>query len=63
MVDIVKAFGWKYVATVADEGNYGEEGIEKFQKIAINNSKYDYITKSRIQLIDVMNTLWIFTGT
>ena len=39
MVDIVKTFGWNYVATVADEGNYGEEGIEKFQNIAINNSK------------------------
>ena len=39
MVDIVRAFGWKYVATVADEGNYGEEGIEKFEQLAKNNSK------------------------
>ena len=39
MVDIVKAFGWKYVATVADEGNYGEEGIEKFEQLAKNNSE------------------------
>ena len=39
MVDIVKAFGWRYVATVADEGNYGEEGIEKFEQLAKNNSE------------------------
>ena len=39
MVDIVHAFGWKYVATIADEGNYGEEGIEAFANLAKNNSE------------------------
>ena len=39
MVDIVKKFGWTYVATLADEGNYGEKGIAAFEEIAENNGK------------------------
>ncbi len=34
MVDVVKAFGWSYVSTVADEGNYGEKGIGAFELLA-----------------------------
>ena len=34
MVDVVKAFGWTYVATLADEGNYGEKGIAAFEELA-----------------------------
>ena len=34
MVDVVQAFGWTYVSTVADEGNYGEKGITTFEKLA-----------------------------
>lgn len=34
MVDIVKQLGWKYVSTVAVEGNYGEKGIEAFENRA-----------------------------
>ncbi|KAH3820653.1 metabotropic glutamate receptor 3-like [Dreissena polymorpha] len=34
MVDIVKAFNWTYVSTVASAGEYGVPGIEYFQKEA-----------------------------
>ena len=34
MVDVVKAFGWTYVSTLADEGNYGEKGIAAFEELA-----------------------------
>ncbi|KAJ7332957.1 hypothetical protein JRQ81_015137 [Phrynocephalus forsythii] len=30
MVDIVKAFKWNYVSTLASEGSYGESGVEAF---------------------------------
>jgi len=31
---LVHAFEWTYVSTIADEGNYGEKGIEEFEKRA-----------------------------
>ena len=34
MVDVVKKFGWTYVNTLADEGNYGEKGIAAFEERA-----------------------------
>ncbi|KAK6176318.1 hypothetical protein SNE40_014622 [Patella caerulea] len=34
MVEIAKSFKWDYVNTLADEGNYGERGIGKFEEIA-----------------------------
>ncbi|KAM8764080.1 LOW QUALITY PROTEIN: metabotropic glutamate receptor 6 [Rhynchonycteris naso] len=34
MVDIVRAFGWNYVSTLASEGNYGESGVEAFVQIS-----------------------------
>ena len=34
MVDVVKKFGWTYVNTLADEGNYGEKGIAAFEELA-----------------------------
>ncbi|KAK3604447.1 hypothetical protein CHS0354_031752 [Potamilus streckersoni] len=34
MADIASYFGWNYVSTLADEGNYGEKGIEAFQEAA-----------------------------
>ncbi|XP_064633469.1 metabotropic glutamate receptor 8-like isoform X2 [Lineus longissimus] len=34
MVDVVKAMKWSYVSTLADEGNYGERGIGKFEERA-----------------------------
>uniref|UniRef100_A0A8C6VM12 Glutamate metabotropic receptor 4 n=1 Tax=Naja naja TaxID=35670 RepID=A0A8C6VM12_NAJNA len=39
MVDIVKAFKWNYVSTLASEGSYGESGVEAFiQKSRENGS-------------------------
>ena len=37
MVDVVKAFNWTYVSTLADTGNYGEKGIDTFKAIAERN--------------------------
>lgn len=34
MVDVVKKLGWTYVSAVADEGNYGEQGMEQFRLLA-----------------------------
>lgn len=34
MVDIVSAFNWTYVSTVASQGEYGESGIDYFQQEA-----------------------------
>ncbi|RWS00331.1 metabotropic glutamate receptor 7-like protein [Dinothrombium tinctorium] len=34
MVDIIKLFNWTYVSTVAEEGDYGEKGIEAFRTLA-----------------------------
>ncbi|XP_071547188.1 metabotropic glutamate receptor 8-like isoform X2 [Panulirus ornatus] len=34
MVEVVRAFDWKYVSTLADEGDYGEKGIASFTKLA-----------------------------
>ena len=34
MVDLVKRMNWTYVATLADEGNYGEKGIAEFATLA-----------------------------
>lgn len=34
IVEVVKHFGWKYVSTVAVEGDYGEKGIAKFVELA-----------------------------
>ena len=34
LVDVVQKFGWTYVSTVADEGNYGEKGIAEFENLA-----------------------------
>ncbi len=33
----MKYFGWTYVATLADEGNYGEKGIAAFEELAEQN--------------------------
>ena len=33
-MDVIKSFGWTYVATVADEGNYGGKGIAAFESLA-----------------------------
>ena len=40
MVGVVKAFGWSYVSTLADEGNYGEKGIGAFEVEARQASKW-----------------------
>ncbi|XP_034240274.1 metabotropic glutamate receptor 2-like [Thrips palmi] len=37
MVDVVSALGWKYVSTVAVEGDYGERGIQSFVQLASQN--------------------------
>lgn len=34
MVDILKLFNWTYVSTIAEEGDYGEKGIEYFKQLA-----------------------------
>lgn len=31
-MDIAKAFGWNYVSTLADEGDYGVKGIGAFKE-------------------------------
>jgi hypothetical protein len=49
MVDVVKAMKWTYVSTVADEGNYGERGIGKFEERAKAEGK--------IQLCRLINRL------
>ena len=40
MVDIVRRFGWRYVSTVGDEGNYGEKGVAAFETIAIKSGTW-----------------------
>ena len=40
LVDLVHAFEWTYVSTIADEGNYGEKGIEEFQKRALKSGMW-----------------------
>lgn len=35
MVDIAKYFGWNYVITIQDEGNYGDKGIGAFKEKSI----------------------------
>jgi ABC-type branched-subunit amino acid transport system substrate-binding protein len=37
LVDVVKLFGWSYVSTLADEGNYGERGIAAFENLAVKS--------------------------
>lgn len=39
MVDIVKAFKWNYVSTLASEGSYGESGVEAFIQKSRENGK------------------------
>ena len=34
MIEIAKRMGWKYVSTVAAEGEYGEKGIASFVALA-----------------------------
>lgn len=34
MVDIAAIFGWNYVSTLADDGNYGEKGVSAFEEKA-----------------------------
>ena len=34
MVEIALAMGWRYVSTVAAEGEYGEKGIASFVALA-----------------------------
>ncbi len=33
IMDIVMELGWKWVATVASAGNYGEKGISAFKNL------------------------------
>ena len=40
LVDLVQAFGWTYVSTLADEGNYGEKGIAEFENRARDSSRW-----------------------
>ena len=37
MVDIASSFGWNYVSTLADDGNYGEKGVGAFEEKAKQN--------------------------
>lgn len=39
MVDIAKELHWSYVNTIAEEGTYGEKGIEAFKEAAKNSGK------------------------
>lgn len=34
MVEIAAKFGWNYVITLADDGNYGEKGVSAFEEKA-----------------------------
>ena len=40
LVDLVHAFGWTYVSTLADEGNYGERGIAEFENRALKSGMF-----------------------
>ena len=40
LADLVRAFEWTYVSTLADEGNYGERGIEEFENRAKHSGIY-----------------------
>lgn len=40
MVDIAAKFGWNYVSTLADDGNYGEKGVSAFEEFAKKFGKY-----------------------
>jgi hypothetical protein len=42
MVDIATELQWKYVHTIAEEGTYGEKGIEAFEKAAKESGKHTY---------------------
>ena len=42
LVDLVRAFGWNYVSTLADEGNYGEKGIAEFEIRALKSGICSY---------------------
>ena len=41
MVDVVSAFGWAYVSTLADVGNYGEKGIAAFEELATKSGMFN----------------------
>lgn len=43
MVDIVKAFKWNYVSTLASEGSYGESGVEAFIQKSREDGKYNFV--------------------
>ena len=43
MVDVVKAFNWTYVSTLADEGDYGEKGIDTFKRKAERSGRFIYV--------------------
>ena len=39
MADIASKFGWNYVSTLADDGNYGEKGVGAFEEKAKHHGK------------------------
>ena len=46
MLDIVRTLGWRYVATIASAGNYGEKGIDAFKNLTRSTGTlpFEYIT-------------------
>lgn len=50
MVDIALEFGWSYVSTLADEGNYGEKGIGAFEEIAKRAGTFLFVLPYHIVL-------------
>ena len=50
LVDVVTKFGWTYVVTLADEGNYGEKGIAAFEELAKAAGKGNGYTHKDIYL-------------
>ena len=49
LVDLVLAFGWTYVSTLADEGNYGEKGIAEFENRALKSGKRPSKTSNELR--------------
>ena len=58
MIEIAKQMGWKYVSTVAAEGEYGEKGIASFVALARGQGICIAVsTKGRLEAKDLSGTI------
>ena len=49
MVDIAAYFGWNYVSTLADDGNYGEKGVSAFEENAKSIGRSCFVSLKKNQ--------------